>query len=111
MCQPTLCLCREYWATVPDDYKGRLHFFNTAFDGNLSSASNPLNIIRGLYRPGDMVVMKLDIDNAPLELSVIEAIENDPHGVHMIYELFFEMHYDHKGEALCCLCMTTKRPE
>jgi hypothetical protein len=90
-------VCRDYWARVPDEYKGRVHFYNTAFVANVSSPSHPLNIMRGVYKPGDMVVVKLDIDNAPLEISLIEEIENDATLVDMIAELFFEMHYDHPG--------------
>ena len=90
---------REYWAKVPDDYLGRVHFYNTAFSSDISNASHPLNIMRSRYRPGDMFILKLDIDNAPLELSVIEAIEKDPSLGAMIAEMFFEMHYDHAGET------------
>ena len=90
-------MCRDYWARVPDEYKGRVHFYNTAFVANVSSPSHPLNIMRGVYKPGDMVVVKLDIDNAPLEILLIEEIENDATLVDMIAELFFEMHYDHPG--------------
>ena len=82
---------------MPDVFKGRVHFYNTAFVADISNASHPLNIMRSLYKPGDMFVVKLDIDNAPLELSVIEAIEKDSSLIHMIAEMFFEMHYDHAG--------------
>jgi hypothetical protein len=89
--------CRDYWAKVPDQYKGRVHFYNTAYVANKTSASHPLNIMRGIYKSGDMIVVKLDIDNAPLEISIIEDIENDPALVDMIAEMYFEMHYDHVG--------------
>ena len=90
-------LCRDYWGKVPDDFWGRVHFYNTAFSRDIRNASHPLNIMRSLYKPGDLVVLKLDIDNAPLELNVLEAIENDSFLLHMIFEMFFEMHYDHAG--------------
>lgn len=89
--------CRDYWAKVPDQYKGRVHFYNTAYVANKTSASHPLNIMRGIYKSGDMIVVKLDIDNAPLEISIIEDIENDSALVDMIAEMYFEMHYDHVG--------------
>lgn len=31
---------------------------------------NPLNILRRIFRKGDYVVIKLDIDNAPIELVI-----------------------------------------
>ena len=83
---------------MPDKYKGRLHFYNTAFSADiLEDASHPLNMMRSLYNPGDMFVVKLDIDNVPLEFSVLEAIEADPSILQMIAEMFFEGHYDHAG--------------
>ena len=75
-----------------------MHFYNTAFSADIRNASHPLNIMRSIYKPGDMFIVKLDIDNAPLELSVIEAIESDSSLLHMIAEMYFEMHYDHAGK-------------
>ena len=93
------CMRRDYWSVVPDDYVSRLHFYNTGFDVNTSHAAHPINIIRAIHKPGDVVIVKLDIDNSELELSVIREIEENPSLARMISEMFFEMHYDHREMA------------
>ena len=90
---------RTYWSRVPDDYVGRLHFYNTGFDTNTSHAAHPMNMIRAIYKPGDVVIIKLDIDNAELELSVMKEIEDNPDLLRMITEMYFEAHYDHSDMA------------
>ena len=86
---------------MPEKYKGRMHFYNTAFSADIGEdASHPLNIMRSLFKPGDMFVVKLDIDNVPLELNFLAAIEADPSLLQMIAEMFFEGHYDHAGNPL-----------
>ena len=86
---------RQYWPLVPDEYVSRLHFYNTGFDSNTSHAAHPMNIIRALYNPGDVIVLKLDIGPSELELSVIKEIEDSPVLIRMITEMYLSMKYDH----------------
>ena len=95
---------------MPDSYMGRMHWYNTAFESDIRNASHPLNIMRSLYKPGDMFIVKLDVDNAALELSVISAIENDPMLLYMISEMYFEMHYDHSGAQPPSVPLTSASP-
>ena len=76
----------------------RLHFYNTPITKNFTEASHPLNIIRSIYQPGDFIVVKLDIDNGPLELAIMKEIESNPVLLSSITEMMFEQHYDHEGE-------------
>jgi hypothetical protein len=41
-----------------------LHFYNIPVTANISSPSSPTSIIKEVFRPGDFVAIKLDIDNA-----------------------------------------------
>ena len=54
---------REYYAEVPPRLHKRLHLFNFAVETDPASPRNPLNIVRRLHKPGDFVVLKLDVDN------------------------------------------------
>ena len=82
----------------------RLHFYNTPITDDFTEASHPLNIIRSICEPGDFIVVKLDIDNAPLETAIMAEIGADPELHHCINEMFYEQHYDHAGaELLRCL--------
>ena len=76
----------------------RLHFYNTPITDDFREASHPLNIIRSIYEPGDFIVVKLDIDNGPLESAIMAEIAADPELRHCISEMFYEQPYDHAGE-------------
>ena len=54
---------RKYWLEVPLRIKKQLRFFNFGVETDPTSPKNPLNIVRKFYRPGDFIVLKLDIDN------------------------------------------------
>lgn len=41
-------------------------------------------------------VIKLDVDNSPVELAFMEAIRGDTQLQGLIAEMFFEQHYKHK---------------
>ena len=116
----------EYWDLVPDIYKQRscfpstrtachhhftserpalslcacrLHFYNTPIKENFTHAAHPLNIIRNICQPGDFIAVKLDIDNGPMEMAIMDAISGDTDLRGCISEMFFEQHYSHPGEA------------
>lgn len=83
----------EYWKEVPAEYFGSLHFYNIPAIADPEDERNPLAIIRKKFKPGDFVVLKLDIDNSPLELSLVDQIQSNPYSKEMISEMMFEMHY------------------
>ena len=64
----------SYWEEVPPSVLPRLHLYTTPVDNATDSPANPLNIILATSQPGDLVVVKLDVDNAPLELSYMNRI-------------------------------------
>jgi hypothetical protein len=76
---------------------GRVHFYNTPISNNFTLAEHPLNIIRSIFQAGDFIAVKLDIDNGPLETSIMNEIEQDPVLLSSIAEMMYEQHYDHKG--------------
>lgn len=86
----------EYWATVSDEIVHKLHFINAPIDGELKSPMNPLETMRRIYKPGDFIVFKLDIDNDPLEDKIMEQISNDDGLIAMISEMYLEKHYTSK---------------
>ena len=75
----------------------RLHFYNIPVTADFREASHPLNVIRSICEPGDLIVVKLDIDNGPLENAIMAEIAVDPELRNCISEIFYEQHYDHTG--------------
>eukprot|EP00889_Picochlorum_renovo_P001305 jgi/Picre1/28335/NNA_003741.t1 len=84
----------NYWDSVPHDVQGKLHFYNQAISSDLTSPSHPLKILKTVYQPGDFVVLKLDIDNTPLEMSIMDEVERDEALRNMISDFMFELHYN-----------------
>lgn len=81
----------------------RLHFYNTPITEDFTQPGHPLNIIRSIHQPGDFIVVKIDIDNAPLETAILKEIELDSALLNSIAEMMYEQHYDHAGESVLCL--------
>eukprot|EP00667_Euglena_gracilis_P014334 EG_transcript_14851 len=82
----------EYWERVPDDFKHKMHFFNTAASSDPGSALNPLNVVAAVARPEDFVAFKLDIDNNAVEVQIIQQLIHDPSLIALVDELFWENH-------------------
>lgn len=83
---------KEWWSRVPDNIKPRLQFFNTAISSDRTNPMNPVRFIKGIARPEDYVIIKLDVDNTPLEVSIILHILETPE---LVDEIFWENHVSH----------------
>jgi hypothetical protein len=44
------------------ELRSKLHFYNTGVGDDISSPFSPIAIIRELYKPGDFIAFKIDID-------------------------------------------------
>ena len=58
-----------------------MHYYNVPCDTDPDSPFNPLNMIQSIYKPGDYVVLKLDIDNEEIE-QVCASVPNDSSALH-----------------------------
>jgi len=83
----------EYWNSVPDGVKPRLHFYNAPVTPQANSSMNPVDWMKNMYRPGDYFVFKLDIDNDEVEGALVKQILDLGDASDMIAEMFFEKHY------------------
>ena len=63
----------------------RIHFYNVPVTENFTQATHPLNIIRSIYQPGDLIILKLDIDNRDLEMAIMSEIEKVSLMLHHLY--------------------------
>lgn len=83
---------KSFWSQMPSDLKPRFSFYNVAADSNVDSGDNPLNFIRAIAKPDDFVVLKLDIDNTPVESRFVDQILADTRLHELIDEFFWEHH-------------------
>ena len=84
----------RYWASVPDELRPRLHFFNAPITPARASRMNPVTLIKEVADPGDFVAFKLDIDNDAVETAIMDQLEADDCAIERIAEMFYEKHYD-----------------
>ncbi len=68
-----------------------MHFLNVPCPFGKDDPGNPLNIVRSLYKPGDFVAFKLDIDNEEIENALMSQLDEELTG--MIATFFFEQHF------------------
>ena len=78
----------HWWQNVPLRVKPDIHFFNT----RVSAEEFEFAIQK--CTPDDFVVVKLDIDNTAVEMSIVGVVEKY---AHLIDEFFFEYHYYFDG--------------
>eukprot|EP00891_Asterochloris_glomerata_P007234 jgi/Astpho2/7234/Aster-x1426 len=86
-----------FWASVPPDVMPKLHFYNAYVSDDFKSPANPVNIISSIVQPGDMVVVKLDIDTEWLEQAIMGALM-ERHLLSVLAELYFEQHFSGTDE-------------
>lgn len=49
----------QYWGGIPKNLHGKIHWYNIPAVIEADDPSNPWNIIKRIYQPGDLVVVKL----------------------------------------------------
>ena len=79
---------RNWWARVPETLKERIVFANEGVNATVFEAAL-LTVA-----PHEYVVVKLDIDNTRLEMSIIDVVIKH---ARLVDELFFEYHYYFDG--------------
>lgn len=83
---------QDYWRAVPAQMRGKLTFLNIPVP--LEPDSNGvLSLLEATAKPQDFVVLKVDIDNGPIEESIVRAIARNPRLADLVDELFFEYHF------------------
>lgn len=80
---------QAYWENMAENDIPRVHFFNIPVSNNVLHKAHPFSILQKVYKPGDYVAFKLDIDAEKLEQELIDHIVANEALQSMISELFF----------------------
>lgn len=80
------------WCQIPAHLKPVYHWFNIPVNAEPGHPDNALDYIRATALPEDFVVLKLDIDNTPVEEALVMQIIRDPELLGLIDEFYFEHH-------------------
>jgi len=101
-----------WWPSLERRWQQRTSFYNVAvknedappaplrtkYDGRRQTIDKDaemsvLSWLRETVKPEDFVVLKVDVDHSPTELSIVHAIARDPRLRALVDELFFEYHF------------------
>ena len=86
-----------WWSTLTPSWRMKTSFYNVAIDREPpttpSTGMSVLQWVRESVVPDDFVVLKLDIDHSPTELSIMHTILQDARLLERIDELWFEYHF------------------
>jgi hypothetical protein len=82
----------DMWALIPGRLKPVYHLYNIPVNTEPEHADNALNYILSIARPEDYVLLKIDIDNTPVEEALVEQILSSKDLMSRIDEFYFEHH-------------------
>ena len=82
----------EFWNGVSAALFSKLHFYNTAVT-TLLNHKHPFEIIKSIYKTGDYIAIKVDIDDPDIERELVDMMLGDNTLMTCISDLFYEMHF------------------
>jgi len=82
----------EFWTLVPKHLKPIYHFYNIPVSPEPNHPDNALDYILRVARPEDFVLLKIDIDNTPVEEALVDQILASEALLGLIDEFYFEHH-------------------
>lgn len=86
-----------WWRDVPLEMREKLTFFNMGVRAEPPEAGAEQESVTGLLelsaKPEDFVVVKVDIDNTAIELSIVRAILASEALLARVDEIYFEYHF------------------
>lgn len=95
----------KIFADYPGDVAGKISYYNVPCPTDVNDTMSPIRMIKALVRPDDFLVFKIDIDNDPVEIAIINSFIDDRNVTDLIDEFFFEHHVsnnpvEHRGWGL-----------
>jgi len=83
---------KAIFSAVPGEAFHSYQYFNIPAVPDQGDPKNPFEIMRLLGQKEDFIVIKLDIDNGPVENRFIEQLLHDEELLSLVDEMFFEHH-------------------
>jgi hypothetical protein len=80
------------YSTMPASIVDRVSYYNLAANATPGEKHNPWRTLRAVATPNDFVVVKIDIDNSPVEEALIDQLLADRTLTSLVDELYFEHH-------------------
>jgi len=80
------------YATMPPQIVDRISYYNLPANATPGAKHNPWRTLRAVAARADFVVVKIDIDNTPVEEALLEQLLADRTLSVLVDELYFEHH-------------------
>jgi len=80
------------YATMPPSIVDRISYYNVPANTTPGTKHNPWRTLRAVATPKDFVVVKIDIDNTPVEEALLEQLLADSALSSLVDEFYFEHH-------------------
>ncbi|CAJ1941852.1 unnamed protein product [Cylindrotheca closterium] len=81
----------QVYQKVPKKILPSFHWFNVPVEVNETSNQNPWNAVLSQYTEDDLVVVKLDIDTASVEIPLVDQLVEEKN-VRIVDQFYFEHH-------------------
>ena len=81
----------DVYRVLPDELMASYHWINNGIVTDVDNKLNPWNILKR-FKQEDLVIVKLDVDNPEVEISLVEQILNDNDLAVLIDQFYFEHH-------------------
>jgi hypothetical protein len=82
----------DVWANIPSHIKPIYHWYNIPVSSMVGHPDNALEYIKAIAKPDDYVLLKIDIDNSPVEEALIHQLLDSKELLGLVDELYFEHH-------------------
>ena len=82
----------EIWAAIPSRLKPIYHWYNIPVVSEPDHPDNVFRLIEKVARPEDFVLLKIDIDNTPIEEELVNQLLASKTLLGLVDELYFEHH-------------------
>ena len=90
------------YATMPAPIVDRIAYYNLPANATPGAKHNPWRTLRAVATQADFVVVKVDIDNAPVEEALLKQLLADRRLASLVDELYFEHHVRNTPMWHCC---------
>lgn len=86
----------DVWGGIPWSVRPFYHWYNVPVNPVRGHPDNPLEFILRVAKPWDFVLLKIDIDNTPVEEAIVAEILGSDTLIGLIDEIYFEHHVNTK---------------
>jgi hypothetical protein len=83
---------QEVLDAIPEDVLAAYHWINVGVSPEMSSRNNPWNLVLNSYNEDDLIIVKLDVDTACVEVPLAHQLLNDTRLHRLVDHFYFEHH-------------------